>query len=89
MKRLEEYVNTALLSNFVGFVPDFSPVSNEVAACSNVISEYADDLESGRLESQEMVLERLDEFNQKLVENGVEKVMAEIQSQYDAWKAAK
>ena len=62
---------------------------NEIAACTNVIAEYQTDLANGQLNSADEVNQAVDEFVEKLNANGAEKIVAEVQSQIDAWQAAK
>ena len=73
----------------MGFVFDTTPVLNEVAACTNVVAEFQKDIATGQFGSEEEVDEVIDEFNEKLTANGVDKVVAEVQKQIDEWMAAK
>ena len=73
----------------MGFVFDSTPVTNEIAACTNVVAEFSDDLVKGQLGSEEEVREVVAEFNEKLTDNGVDTIVAEVQKQIDAWIAAK
>ena len=75
---------TAITSPILGFVFDPSPVRNEIAACGAINTEhrisvyYADDLD-----------EAMDDFNEALVKAGVDRIIAEAQTQMDAWLATK
>ena len=89
LKKMAEYNNEAILASHMGFIPDLSAIENELSACNNVISEYYDYLKYGYLESPEAVNKSVDDFVAKLKENGSEKIVAEIQSQIDAWEASK
>ena len=71
------------VSPFLGFSCDTSKVANELTAIANVISEYKPGIETGTLDAS-----KYDEFLQKLSAAGVDKVIAEYQTQLDAWKAA-
>ena len=51
--------------------------------------EFKDDLANGKLSSEDEVRDVVAEFNDKLTANGVDKIVAEVQSQIDAWTAAK
>ena len=73
----------------MGFVVDPTPIVNEVAACTSVVSEYQTDLTCGQASSQDEVKELVEEFVDKLKANGVDTIVAEVQKQMDAWKAAK
>ena len=82
---LSELNNTAVPSANMGFVMDRTPVENEIAACVNVIDEYNKALVYGQYEDPDATI---DEFIQKLKDNGIEKIIAEGQAQLDAWRAA-
>ncbi len=69
------------VSPFLGFSCDTSNISNELTAISNVVSEYAPGLESGTTDNY-------DEFIKKLKDVGVDKLVAEYQTQLDAWRDA-
>ena len=70
------------VSPFLGFTCDTAKVSNELTAIQNVVSEYEPGLESGTTDNY-------NEFVKKLKDAGIDKIIAEYQSQLDAWKAAK
>jgi putative aldouronate transport system substrate-binding protein len=89
LTEMQRYNETAVIPNHMGFVFDINPVANEIAACTNVVMEYRDMLRNGQLASQDEVDETVDEFNTKLTANGVDKIVAEVQKQIDAWKAGK
>ena len=71
---------SAELSPILGFVFDPAPVRNEIAACSAIFEEYkttvlyAEDLDK-----------ILDEYNNALVNSGIDKIIAEAQKQIDTW----
>lgn len=71
-------------SDNLGFTFDSSSVKSEVAACTNVVSEYKNGLQSGSLDPKT----KLPEFIEKLKASGIEKIINEKQKQLDAWKAA-
>ena len=85
---LHQYNDSATLTDHLGFVFDTTNVSNEVAACSNVYSEYKNNLQNGLYESQEETEAMLDEFLAKLQANGLDTLKTECQAQIDAWTAA-
>ncbi|MDR2658322.1 MAG: ABC transporter substrate-binding protein [Oscillospiraceae bacterium] len=88
MKQMVEYNQKALLPPHMGFVFDPSPVANQVAAVSSVVQEYQKELTNGQSGSQDEVIEVVEEFRAKLVQNGSEVIVAEVQRQIDEWKAA-
>lgn len=89
LTNMMKYNEECIMAAHMGFVFDQAAVANEVAALANVESEYRDELVKGQLADADEVVEIIDEFNAKLTENGIDTVIAEVQSQIDAWKAAK
>lgn len=87
LEKMVEYNETAVTANHIGFVFDTTPVINEVAACSNVISEYQPELIRGQMTSEEEVEEMVEEMIEKLKANGSDKVLEEAQRQLDEWLA--
>ena len=88
LEKLEEYVADSSVAKHTGFVFDSTNVANEMAACMNVIAEYKA-LEKGTYaDSEDKVLEAIDEFVGKLKANGLDKIIAEVQAQIDAYNAA-
>lgn len=86
--KLLEYNNNAKLAAHMGLVIDTSGFINELAACNSVVSEFDTNLSAGRYDSPEAVIAAIDAFNEKLQANGMEKVIAGIQAQVDAFNAA-
>lgn len=78
-ERFAEYNATAIDSPLKGFFFDSTPVKNEIAAMSNVVSQYKQDLLFGRVDPDVV----LPEFLQKLKGVGSDKVQAEMQKQFD------
>ncbi|MGG1637489.1 ABC transporter substrate-binding protein [Paenibacillus sp. NRS-1760] len=66
-----------------GFNFNTDAVKTEVSVVSNIIKEYRPLLETGSLDADKV----LAEYNDKLKANGIEKIRAEVQKQYDEWKA--
>lgn len=69
----------------LGFVFDPVPVQNEIATVSAVVKEYETSLSTGAINPEEA----LPEFLEKLNQAGAETIIAEVQTQLDAWAAAK
>lgn len=69
----------------IGWAFDSEPVKNEIAALTNVSKEYADALDAGYVDPAT----ELPEFISKLKANGIDTVLAEAQSQLDAFLASK
>jgi len=73
----------AYISPTFGFNFDDENVVNEMTAIKNVYQEYIPSLMVGAVDPAVKLPEALEKFRKA----GSEKVIAEIQSQYDAWKA--
>lgn len=82
---LNEMNNSAIQNTNIGFVVDTTSIANEIAACSNIISEYdsSTNLRSGMVEDIDTTL---DSFISKLKANGSEKIVDEIQRQLTEWR---
>lgn len=80
--------NNATVSPCLGFVVDQTPITNEVAACNNIKSEYISQLSYQGGKSAADIEKLVAEFNEKLKANGIDTIIAEVQSQLDAWYAA-
>lgn len=83
--KMKAFNSGAIKSKALGFTFDSSPVKTEYAAVSNVLSQYRIALECGALDPDKV----LPEFNAKLKDAGIDKIIAEKQKQLDAWAAAK
>ena len=80
-----EYNDTAVKSNSLGFIPDLEPIKTEIAAVTNVWAEFMPGLETGSTDPEVYV----PRANAKFKEAGLDKIIAEMQKQFDAWYAAK
>ena len=67
-----------------GFVVDRTPIETELAIISNVYEEFRNFTITGKIDLDEY----LPRINKKFKDAGIDTVIAEIQKQYDAWKAA-
>lgn len=67
-----------------GFTFDNSSVMNEYTACTNVVNKYVNALNCGSLNPAE----NLPKFNQELKNNGIDKIIAEKQKQFDVWRGS-
>jgi putative aldouronate transport system substrate-binding protein len=84
--QLDKFNKGAMKSKALGFSFDAEPVKTEVAAVTNVISQYRMGLETGTMDPKVS----LPEFITKLKASGIDKIIAEKQAQLDKWaKAAK
>lgn len=80
----KKFRDSAFKSKAMGFTYDPTPVKTEVAALSNVYTQYKLGLESGSVDPDKV----LPQFLEKLKAAGIDKVIAEKQKQLDAWAAA-
>ncbi len=85
MQLQQEMNETAMKSKALGFMYDYSNLTNELTALNNVVSEYRTTLGCG-LEDPEAVLA---EMNEKLYKAGLQTVIDEKQRQFDEWLAAR
>lgn len=83
LQALKENQN-APVSPLLGFTYDPAPVQAEVSAITNVITQYRPGLLSGSIDPAA----GLPEFIRALEAAGAGKVIAEVQRQLDAWRAA-
>lgn len=81
----KEFNDAAIASEALGFKFDTSKVSNEIAAINNVLEEFKSTLYSGSVDTTEY----LEKLNKKLKDQGIDKVIEEMQTQLDAWKSTK
>lgn len=79
---MQEHNDSAIFSPAFGFTFNPDSVKTEIAATTNVINQYKLGIESGTLDPDKS----LKEFNKKLKEAGLEKIMKEKQKQYEEWK---
>ena len=83
MDQMRAFTEEATPVSCLGFSYDPTNVKTEVAACSSVLEEYCDGLEKGQLDPQTT----LPEFIEKLENSGINNIIEEKQSQYEAWLA--
>ncbi len=79
-----ENMSQAPVSQYMGFTMDASELSTIIANLTQVISEYGPAVKSGHYTE-----ELYTEFQEKLKAAGVDDYIAAVQSQLDAWLAAK
>ncbi|WP_259391529.1 DUF3502 domain-containing protein [Paenibacillus sp. 1011MAR3C5] len=80
-KKTAEFNSASKPSKALGFVFDASAVKTEVAAVSNVVTQYKLPLETGSVDPDKL----LPEFISKLKSAGMDKIIAEKQKQLDEW----
>ncbi|MBB2481040.1 ABC transporter substrate-binding protein [Bacillus sp. APMAM] len=82
-EKFKEFNASAQPAPTLGFHFDPSSVRSEIAAITNVSEEFYPALATGTVDPEEY----LPKANKKFKEAGIDKVLKEIQKQYDAWKA--
>ena len=81
----EKMNDEAIKSPMLGFVPDLSGLTTEIAAIANINAEYKAKRECGTNDPAEWY----DEYIGKLKAAGIDKVRDELQKQYDEFLASK
>ena len=79
-----DLINHSKRSKYLGFLYDSSNCKTEVTACNNVIQQYYIGLECGEMDPNET----LPKFEQELKAAGIDTIIADKQSQLDAWLSA-
>lgn len=82
-EQFKKFNDSAQTSPLVGFNFDPTPVQTEIAAIKNVSAAVAIPLKSGSVEVDDLLPKAITKFK----EAGADKVITEMQKQYDAWKA--
>ena len=80
-KQMDEFNKSATKSKALGFMFNTSNVKNEMTALQNVIDQYRRVLATGTVSDDKKVME----FQKKLKDAGIDKVIAEKQKQIDEW----
>lgn len=87
-EKAEAELKAAPVSKYFGCTVNTDPISNDLTAVYNVIQQYKAGYESGSVAVPDTYEEyKNGEFCKALQDAGVEKVLAEYQSQLDAWLA--
>lgn len=81
----QAFNDAAKVSPALGFKFDSKNVSTEIAAVNNVLEEFKATLYSGSVD----VDEYLGKLNDKLKQQGLNKIIEEMQKQIDEWKVSK
>jgi len=81
----KDFNGGAKTSPAAGFRFDKTPVEDKYTACANLFEQYGFVLENGGV-APEDVDAYIEEYQNALDEAGYQDVLAEFQSQYDAWK---
>ncbi|MGL5506845.1 MAG: ABC transporter substrate-binding protein [Paraclostridium sp.] len=83
IEQYEKFNEGAVASPTLGFYVDTTEISNEIASISNIVQEFKAPLFTGTVDTEK----QLGELNKKLKAAGLDKVMENIQAQYDKWMA--
>jgi putative aldouronate transport system substrate-binding protein len=82
-EKFKEFNDSATNAPLLGFQMDTTNITTELANLKNAKEATYNSLFSGTLDPKE----NLPKVNQKLKDNGLDKVMQEIQRQIDEWRA--
>lgn len=82
-EKMVEYNNAAFVEQNLGFVFNASPVQTQISACKTVIDNYYPILFSGAADVDKTVTK----LTAELKASGEEEIIAEMQKQYDDWRA--
>lgn len=83
-EQYKKFNDDAVASEALGFTPDISNLTNEIAAITTVFNKYYPALMTGSVD----VDTELPKFNQELKDAGIEKVQQDFQKQINEWKAS-
>lgn len=81
-EQFKAFNESASIAPTLGFHFDNSPVRAEIASLTNISKEFYPALATGSVDPEEY----LPKYNEKLKAAGLDKVLEEIQKQYDEWK---
>ena len=84
---LQSYADDAIATASLGFRFVKDNVADQIAAVDAVVSELANPLMCGQVDPDDANL-GIEALKTKLTEAGMDEILAEVQTQYDAWKAA-
>jgi putative aldouronate transport system substrate-binding protein len=82
--KIDAYDKTAVAVNSLGFYVDEDPIKNELAALATASDEFIPALEVGAADPATYVPLAIAKYKAC----GIDRVIAEVQKQYDAWRAA-
>lgn len=85
LERDAAVLQDAIISPLMGFVPDLTPIQNELAQLATVAKQYCDPLDKGLID----VETGLPECQNQIKAAGIDTIIAELQRQIDAWKATR
>lgn len=85
VEALKKFNDSAIKSQTYGFTFDTAPVQSEIAALNSINSEYNKQVSLGAMDYTSII----PQMQKRYKEAGQDKVAAEYQKQFDAWKASK
>ena len=85
-QRICGMVNTAEASPLMGFIVNNENVENQIAACTSIVKEYADQLRCGVVADVDATIA---EMKDKIDKQGFQDIIADYQAQVDAFLAGK
>ncbi len=85
LEKLSDLNAASVASIHSGFALDISPITNEIAACNNALAKYNSMLQYPAFDNPDQFVQDL---RKELTDNGIERIIAEVQKQLDEWHAA-
>lgn len=84
-EKIQEYNNSSIALNSLGFAFDRTNMEPQITACRNVVKAYCDVLFTGSVD----VDSTIKQFERELRAAGVDDLLFEMQYQYDTWRSLK
>ena len=84
---LQSYADDAIATASLGFRFVKDNVADQIAAVDAVVSEMANPLQCGQVDPDDPAM-GIEALKAALTDAGMDEIIAEVQAQYDAWKAA-
>lgn len=82
-EQYQEVDGKAVVSKAYGFTPDLTVVTDQIAAVTDVISQYIGQITTGSVDPEPAI----EDFNQALYNAGLQDIIDAKQEQLDAWLA--
>ncbi len=85
VEEVQKQNENAIASPAMGFIPDVTPIADEIAACKAIFEGYKSLINTGTGDPDEVIPQMMDEMRA----SGFDDILAEVNAQYNAWLAAK
>lgn len=84
-EQYREFNDNVIVSPAFGFIPETDELRTEIASVTNIFNEFNSSLSTGSVDPEVYV----PQMNERLKDAGIDKIIAELQSQIDEWEANK